>query len=67
MKSRTGVDESNREEPNAVKGEPSLANFLKDSCEPRFMKSRTNVGDPHRDEPNTVESDANLANSRRQG
>ena len=63
MKSRTGVEESKREEPNAVKGEPSLANSRKNSGEPRLMKSKTNVGDPNREEPNTVKGDPILANS----
>jgi hypothetical protein len=35
MKSRTDIEEPNRDEPNTVKDEPNLANSLKDKDEPR--------------------------------
>ena len=46
MKSRTGVEEPNRDEPNTVEGEPNLANSLEDKDEPECMKSRTNADEP---------------------
>ena len=65
MKSRTGVEEPNRDEPNTVGGDPNLANSLSGKGEPRWMKSRTSIGEPNRGEPNTVSSEPTLENSLR--